>query len=404
MLAQAIPAPGGPGKGFFVDGWADPAFLEHFGITRVGDLTGLDTVGIPVWFACRPNSRGLAVSQGKGLSHAQARISAVMECIEGAVAEQTEPLIACTASLAEMQAEGKATVPLQAMRRCRADRIDPDRARCWVAGFNYFDRAPTHAPYELVGLDMRSGTRWDHQAFLMTTIGLAAGPTVEHAALHALCELIENDATTMIDLLGISGSGAREIDCSESGHAGLGEALAAIDAAGFTVRFFDVTGVIPIPVVACFLEAPFHGGRRPAVGISAGFACRPSAGDAALAALLEAVQSRLTKIAGSREDLSEASFRSGRARLPRTDAPPVRLDALRGPESTGAADMLDRVAGLVREHSSIGELHIFPLLPDSAPFQVVRILAAHMEAVVDDGVVKLGSHAIRRLLALGGRR
>ncbi len=74
----------------------DPELLRRFGITRVGDVTGLDIVGIPVWFAVRPNSRGLSVSQGKGLVPAQARLSAVMEAIEGAVAEDTRRHTAAT--------------------------------------------------------------------------------------------------------------------------------------------------------------------------------------------------------------------------------------------------------------------------------------------------------------------
>ena len=43
---------------------------------------GLMGTGIPVAIAVRPNSRSLAVSQGKGLSLPQARASALMEAIE----------------------------------------------------------------------------------------------------------------------------------------------------------------------------------------------------------------------------------------------------------------------------------------------------------------------------------
>jgi YcaO-like protein with predicted kinase domain len=48
--------------------------LQEIGITRVGDITGLDRIGIPVWIAVRPNSRTLSVSQGKGLDAPAARI------------------------------------------------------------------------------------------------------------------------------------------------------------------------------------------------------------------------------------------------------------------------------------------------------------------------------------------
>ena len=52
------------------------------GITRVANVTGLDSVGIPVVMVCRPNSRSVAVSQGKGIDLASARASGLMEAVE----------------------------------------------------------------------------------------------------------------------------------------------------------------------------------------------------------------------------------------------------------------------------------------------------------------------------------
>ena len=53
-----------------------------FGITRVANITGLDRIGIPVTLAIRPNSRSVAVSQGKGRTLDDAKASALMEAIE----------------------------------------------------------------------------------------------------------------------------------------------------------------------------------------------------------------------------------------------------------------------------------------------------------------------------------
>ncbi len=61
--------------------------FPRLGIVRMAEVTGLDRIGIPVWMAVRPNSRTLAVSQGKGVSAAHARASAVMEAAEIAIAE-----------------------------------------------------------------------------------------------------------------------------------------------------------------------------------------------------------------------------------------------------------------------------------------------------------------------------
>src|SRR5690349_5920121 len=52
------------------------------GITRVADVTWLDTIGIPVVMVVRPNARSLSVAQGKGLNIIAARVSGIMESLE----------------------------------------------------------------------------------------------------------------------------------------------------------------------------------------------------------------------------------------------------------------------------------------------------------------------------------
>ncbi|HUF45884.1 MAG TPA: YcaO-like family protein, partial [Aestuariivirgaceae bacterium] len=58
------------------------ATKHRFGITRIAVVTGLDRIGIPVALVTRPNSRSVAVSQGKGATLAAAKVSALMEAIE----------------------------------------------------------------------------------------------------------------------------------------------------------------------------------------------------------------------------------------------------------------------------------------------------------------------------------
>ena len=65
--------------------------MARMGITRLGNITGLDRIGIPVAVAVRPNSRSVSVSQGKGLDLPQAMASALMEAAEGFHAEEIEP-------------------------------------------------------------------------------------------------------------------------------------------------------------------------------------------------------------------------------------------------------------------------------------------------------------------------
>src|ERR1700735_576551 len=61
---------------------------KRAGITRIAELTGLDTLGIPVFAAIRPMGKSLSTQQGKGLSRDAARISALMESLETFAAEQ----------------------------------------------------------------------------------------------------------------------------------------------------------------------------------------------------------------------------------------------------------------------------------------------------------------------------
>jgi len=57
-------------------------FLRRAGITRVAVVHGLDVVPIPVVMVTRPLSSSLSVTQGKGVTLEQAKVSGIMEAIE----------------------------------------------------------------------------------------------------------------------------------------------------------------------------------------------------------------------------------------------------------------------------------------------------------------------------------
>ena len=56
-------------------------------VARIAELTGLDTIGIPVFAAIRPMGRSLSTQQGKGITSEAARVSALMESLETWTAE-----------------------------------------------------------------------------------------------------------------------------------------------------------------------------------------------------------------------------------------------------------------------------------------------------------------------------
>jgi ribosomal protein S12 methylthiotransferase accessory factor len=389
-------------EGFFSTGHADARLLRQLGITRVGDITGLDSIGIPVWFATRPNSRALSVSQGKGSTDAQARISAVMEAAEGALAERPEDLVACFGTIREMAAQHRLTVPLDRLMRCQPSRVRHDHPYAWVRGHALKSGAEIWAPYELIGLDLRAATPWDHIAFKMSSIGLAAGGSDAAVIGHGLLEVIEHDATASLDLLGLAGGVAVPVRHEPGRHDDLDCLVGLVRAAGFMPHFFALTARLPIPVVGCFFERQVASAEGVGATLTAGFACRPDAYDAAVAALLECVQSRATDIAGSRDDIKDASYAGSRATLP-TGGEGALPDfgAIAGHASRNdfadAQARFEHVTGTVLG-SGIEDIYCFPLSSPGLDIKVQRILVPGLGASSEGGLNQGSAGLIDALL------
>jgi YcaO-like protein with predicted kinase domain len=276
--------------------------LADMGITRVGVLTGLDVLGIPVAAAYRPNSRSIAVHQGKGTSLPAAKISAVMEAVECWHAENTVlPLRLATAG--EMSRHGE-VVKVDALPRVGVG--DPFRERLlWTDARDLANGRPLWVPFELVSADFSYPAPAGFGLFRQTTNGLASGPTLVEAALQGLCEVVERDAVAQWH----AGSPERQAACCVDVASVTGEAnrwlLARFAAAGVAVRLWDVSGASGVPVfVALAADADGVAGIEPELGAG----CHPDAGVAVARALLEAAQARLTHISGARDDFPPDSF------------------------------------------------------------------------------------------------
>ncbi len=360
-----------------------PSVLKMCGITRVGDLTGLDCLGVPVWFACRPNARALSVSQGKGLTHRQARISAIMEAIESAMAERPRTMVESFCSLNEAARNGLNPVPLERLARCDARSLDPDRERAWVPGRSLFTGESVVAPFELVGLDLRLDAPWDRDAFRMTSHGLGAGSDRESATEHALMELIEHDASSMTNAFGLHAGGGRPLRYETGVRPQLDEIVGRLGARGLTPRFLGVRSKVPVPVVGAFVPHPIMSERGPILRYVAGYAAREDLWQAAEAALLEAIQSRLTVIAGSRDDLTAAEYEVARAIEWRDETRSVDMKAF----AQSIAPLSPPFSLLSESHilSRLGDAGIkdafaFELTPRDSGFAVVRVLVPGLGA------------------------
>src|SRR5207244_2263012 len=123
--------------------------MARMGITRVGNITGLDRIGIPVAVAVRPNSRSVSVSQGKGLDLPQAMASAVMEAAEGFHAENL-----CVTRYAAYRDLAKQETVVEPLRLCGAgEPFDAAAEIGWVPGYDLAKKETRCWPGEHVHVD-----------------------------------------------------------------------------------------------------------------------------------------------------------------------------------------------------------------------------------------------------------
>ena len=204
-------------------------YLPPMGITRVANVTGLDTIGIPVVMAYRPNSRSLAVSQGKGLDLAAARASAVMESVEGYHAENVE-LPLKLASYRDLCTR-HTVVDTDLLPRCWWHRsFHPDLPLLWVEGEDWLQHEKVWVPFQLVHTRYTAAMRFDLNSSAATSTGLASGNHLLEAASHATCEVVERGPALRVWVVGHTdyvGTAEFNVTLSNARAAAVVKALAA---------------------------------------------------------------------------------------------------------------------------------------------------------------------------------
>jgi ribosomal protein S12 methylthiotransferase accessory factor len=280
--------------------------LAELGITRVANITGLDRIGIPVVTAMRPTSRSLAVSQGKGATLEDAKVSALMESIELLHAER--PAIPLRlASVNDLTREGTTFADPQSLARVRPQCLSNTQAILWACGNDLANETPMLVPYACVALDDTLETIAMPSLFPSNSNGLASGNTVAEAIIHALCELIERDAVTLWELGSERAHVLSAVDLSSVANENCGSLLRRYVDAGIETCAFDITSDIRVPAYKVFIReraAEMEGEQFTATGSG----CHLWPEIALSRALTEAAQCRLTAISGAREDLERSDY------------------------------------------------------------------------------------------------
>lgn len=279
--------------------------LPALGITRIANVTGLDTIGIPVVMVNRPNARSLAVSQGKGTTLAAAKASAVMESIEAWHAER--PRLALRhGSYEDLCYELPLVDPT--LLPCHVDSAyTPHTQILWAEGRNLADDAPRWVPYEMVHTNYTLPLPTGHGCFQANTNGLASGNHPIEAIIHGLCEVIERDARTLWNLLPEARQDETRVDLETVADPSCRALLARFARAGVAVGVWDLTSDVGVPTfLARIVQA--DGGMRSAVRPATGYGTHLLPALALSRALTEAAQSRLTFISGARDDMERTEY------------------------------------------------------------------------------------------------
>ena len=276
-------------------------YARQMGITRLGNLTGLDRIGIPVTVAVRPNSRSVSVSQGKGIDLPQALASAMMEAVELFHGED----ITAHSRVTTYRKLSSAADAVRSDLLCGTGVPLPDDAEiAWIDGYDLLNRKNCWVPWEIVHTDYTLATDHSSNHFLSGTNGLASGNHLVEALSAGICELIERDAVALWNARYVWERVNCRLDIASVDDRNCCALLEAYERARVAVRVWDVTSDIGIPAFVCDIPAdkddPAGGLRR-----FRGSGCHPSRTVALARALTEAAQTRLTYIAGIRDDLSD---------------------------------------------------------------------------------------------------
>jgi len=371
--------------------------FKRLGITRVADQTGLDKIGIPCFASFRPNAMRLANNQGKGLTKEAARASAVMEAVEFAVAEQPDvPTIIATAG--ELKRRQKHLVDIKFLLPIGQD-IPPDKNIHWIVGYDLIHRHETFIPLDAVTLNA-DGNQMPE--ICKGTNGLASGNIRDEAVFHGLCELIERDANTLWTLKSKTEQCQTAIDPITWKDREVVELIRKVQRAGLNIQLFDQTSDTGIPCVMAVIGETDKQTLRH-FDLAAGYGAHPNTDRAAIRAITEAAQTRITAIAGSRDDIDPAAYNADAAHqhieLLAMPPQPRRTMTRGAPLGVHLPGLLAATVFSALATSNAGSVYVFALNNSKKDqFSVVKVVAPFLEDRDANSNWRPGARALRLMM------
>ena len=288
------------------------AEARSLGVTRLGDITGMDRIGIPTYCAIVPKSNDMiSVYTGKGLDRIEAKAGALMEAIERQ-ATLCAQLPIVVGSVEALRREYEVLDPREATLDLLPD-YSESREYAWVPGHDLISQRDILVPTGLAGYFWESMLDGPFDPVNCTN-GLASGNVKEEAICQALCELIERDALTLAEMGAhlIPWARRRQADpkTADSGNDDFelfqtielddDPVLELFHLAGLRPIVHDITSDVGIPALfAAVVDDAFPGLPM----IHMGLGTHPDVSVAIRRALTEVAQSRCVDIQGVREDI-----------------------------------------------------------------------------------------------------
>lgn len=274
------------------------------GITRLADITKLDTLGIPTYLAVRPKvdlvDLNITVYNGKGFTKMQAKVSAMMEAFERHAAERhNRPAI--LANFREISHYFKVVHPWHLILAQGDTYADHEKLE-WVCGTELFSGKPRWVPAASVFFPyLPVGGRKLFKEFVDTN-GIASGNTLGEAISHGLSELIERDA----EATGRASFRATTIDLSTIEAPLIRALIEKFETSGINLVVKEITSDIGIPSFFAVSDDPET--ENPLL-LNRGIGTHVNAEIALMRAITETAQSRCGFISGSREDLAKEAYK-----------------------------------------------------------------------------------------------
>lgn len=229
--------------------------------------------------------------------------SALMEAAEFAIAERPEATTRL-ATANELKQSGEAHADV---RHLIAEDFSTDRPIRWFAGESWPEGRRIWIPADALTI---GNTPEELPSISRSTNGLASGNTREEALFHAISELIERDATSLWSLFDNGRRRATEFAPEAITEPEVRAMCDAIATAGLELRLFDQTTDLGVPCVMAVVRERAMGNAR-MFDMAAGYGCHPVGSRAIARAITEAAQTRITNIAGGRDDFLPDEYFEG---------------------------------------------------------------------------------------------